>query len=68
MEKHCVNCDKYYVCNDVETYGMGFDNAEVCDYYEEDDNTFCGADMRKPNCVTCDHFGDCEGCEKGDEE
>ena len=39
MEKHCVNCNKYYVCNDVETYGMGFDNAEVCDYYEEDDNT-----------------------------
>lgn len=28
----------------------------------------CGADMRKPNCVTCDHFGKCEGCEKGDEE
>lgn len=28
----------------------------------------CGADMRKPNCVTCDHFGKCEGCEKGEEE
>jgi hypothetical protein len=28
----------------------------------------CGADMRKPNCVTCDHFGDCDGCEKGEEE
>lgn len=28
----------------------------------------CGADMRKPNCVTCDHFGDCEVCEKGEEE
>ena len=27
-----------------------------------------GADMRKPNCVTCDHFGKCEGCEKGEEE
>lgn len=27
-----------------------------------------GADMRKPNCVRCDHFGDCEGCEKGEEE
>lgn len=26
------------------------------------------ADIRKPNCVTCDHFGDCEGCEKGEEE
>jgi hypothetical protein len=28
----------------------------------------CGADMRKPNCVTCDHFGKCDGCEKGEEE
>lgn len=28
----------------------------------------CGADMRKPNCVTCDHFGKCEGCEKRNEE
>lgn len=27
-----------------------------------------GADMRKPNCVTCEHFGKCEGCEKGEEE
>jgi hypothetical protein len=28
----------------------------------------CGAEMRKPNCVRCDHFGDCDGCEKGEEE
>lgn len=28
----------------------------------------CGADMRKPNCVTCNHFGICEGCEKEEEE
>lgn len=29
----------------------------------------CGADMRKPNCVTCDKFGkDCGKCERGDEE
>lgn len=28
----------------------------------------CGADMRKPNCVRCDHFGNCEGCEKRNEE
>lgn len=28
----------------------------------------CGKDMRKPNCVRCDHFGKCEGCEKGEEE
>lgn len=28
----------------------------------------CGADMRKPNCVRCDHFGDCDGCERSGEE
>lgn len=28
----------------------------------------CGAEMRKPNCVTCDHFGKCKDCEKGEEE
>jgi hypothetical protein len=27
-----------------------------------------GAYMHKPNCVTCDHFGKCDGCEKGEEE
>ena len=27
-----------------------------------------GADMRKPNCVTCDHFGKCDGCERSGEE
>lgn len=25
-------------------------------------------DIPKPNCVTCDHFGKCEGCEKREEE
>lgn len=25
-------------------------------------------DIPKPNCVTCDHFGECEGCEKREEE
>lgn len=28
----------------------------------------CGADLRKPNCVRCDHFGDCDGCERSGEE
>lgn len=43
---------------------------EPDDYYEVQSNFCpnCGADMRKPNCVTCDHFGKCEGCEKRDEE
>ena len=25
-------------------------------------------EVDKPNCVTCDHFGKCEGCEKKEEE
>lgn len=44
---------------------------EEPDGYYEVQSRFCpncGADMRKPNCVTCDHFGKCEGCEKGEEE
>ena len=28
----------------------------------------CGAAMHKPNCVRCDHFGDCDGCERSGEE
>jgi DNA-directed RNA polymerase subunit RPC12/RpoP len=27
-----------------------------------------GEAIQKSNCVTCDHFGKCEGCEKGEEE
>lgn len=27
-----------------------------------------GTPLSKPNCVTCDHFGKCEGCEKKEEE
>lgn len=45
--------------------------CSVCGYYGHTHFNFCpncGCDMRKPNCVTCDHFGDCDGCEKGDEE
>lgn len=37
-----------------------------CNWWDEDYKG--GADMRKPNCVRCDHFGKCEGCEKGEEE
>lgn len=31
-------------------------------------NMFEWKETSKPNCVTCDHFGKCEGCEKRDEE
>ena len=36
--------------------------AEIDEYYKR------GADMRKPNCVRCDHFGDCDRCERSGEE
>ena len=26
------------------------------------------SETEEKNCVTCDHFGNCDGCEKGDEE
>lgn len=38
--------------------------ASVC---EKIDNAPT-VDIPKPNCVTCDHFGECEGCEKREEE
>lgn len=47
-----------YNCNKC-----GNENTHKSDFCE-----CCGADMRKPNCVRCDHFGDCDGCEKGEEE
>jgi hypothetical protein len=25
-------------------------------------------EIDKPNCVTCNHFGECKGCEKREEE
>lgn len=54
-EIQCPNCFEYF----------------EADYYSTEELykcPCCGANMRKPNCVTCDHFGKCEGCEKGDEE
>ena len=51
MEKHCINCDCYCVCADVETYGKGFDNAEFCDYYKEEDNAI----NQKGECKSCRH-------------
>ncbi len=54
-EIQCPNCFEYF-----ETDCYSTEELNKCPN--------CGADMRKPNCVTCDHFGDCEGCEKGEEE
>ena len=42
--------------------------AEMIAYTGKDRDKKGGADMRKPNCVRCDHFGKCDGCEKGEEE
>lgn len=49
----------FYTCSKCGHYG----NAKFFSYCP-----YCGADMRKPNCVTCDHFGDCDGCERSGEE
>jgi hypothetical protein len=47
-------------------------NCKDCDGYEAG-YTAGVHDAIRPkgecaNCVTCDHFGNCEGCEKGEEE
>jgi len=54
----CPMCDRK-ICN------RRADDCDVALYFKKENG---GADMRKPNCVTCDHFGKCEGCEKGEEE
>jgi hypothetical protein len=60
-EIQCPNCFEYF---ETDCYSTG--ELNKCPN--------CGADLKggaaihKPNCVTCDHFGKCEGCEKGEEE
>lgn len=59
-EHFCPKCGHYAL----------YDEEQDNDYYEVQSNFCpeCGADMRKPNCVTCNHFGKCEGCEKGERQ
>lgn len=58
----------------ITTRTMIHDGNPYCSICDEENiirSNFCpncGADLRKPNCVTCDHFGECDGCEKGEEE
>lgn len=54
----------------IKTDGNSFECPFCHRLFDFGDNYcgFCGMDMRKPNCVTCDHFGNCEGCEKRNEE
>lgn len=64
--------------NHRNDHGHNIADCSLCgkatQWHDEDEDGvprycwYCGADMRKPNCVTCDHFGKCEGCEKGEEE
>ncbi len=42
-------------------------NCKDCDGYEAGYSAGL-KDAERPNCVTCDHFGKCEGCEKREEE
>lgn len=59
VDKDKVKCNKCEVIHYIAQYPS---SAKI-DYCPN-----CGCDMRKPNCVRCDHFGKCDGCEKGDEE
>lgn len=56
MNEHCELCEISRVFMIIALT----DKEMIC--------SFCGAEMRKPNCITCDHFGKCEGCEQGEEE
>ena len=50
-----MKCDRYDKCTKTD--------CGMCDEITQNDT-----DIHKPNCVTCDHFGKCEGCEKREEE
>lgn len=68
--KGCDNCELERPKGTWRVY-EGVITCEKCGEETEEKTPFCawcGADMRKPNCVRCDHFGDCDGCEKGEEE
>lgn len=62
LQGEWIDCGNYYKCPFCENWVLEVDGKP--NYCDE-----CGADMRKPNCVTCDDFGkDCGKCERGDEE
>lgn len=69
-------CDNCQYIEECKPHKDNLQSIGCCDFglFDEDgliedwDRQKGGADMRKPNCVTCDHFGKCEGCEKGEEE
>jgi hypothetical protein len=45
----------------VTVFAENASKEEIKDFKQELENVL-------ENCVTCDHFGKCEGCEKRDEE
>lgn len=55
-----------FECNKCHKYLLPIRHTMITEPLEVCPN--CGADLRNPNCVRCDHFGECDGCERSDEE
>lgn len=63
LQYRCLD-GEYYTCSQCGRIMLVEPEQSLSDY----PFCHCGADMRKPNCVTCGHFGKCDGCEKRNEE
>ena len=66
------NCAIWHILNMIDNAPTVAVNCKDCDGYEAG-YTAGVHDAIRPqgecaNCVTCDHFGNCEGCEKEEEE
>jgi hypothetical protein len=65
----CNNCDfRKFSEKFVDTFVGLMTKNDITSVEQLSEILKCVENMRKPNCVTCDHFGKCEGCKKRDEE
>lgn len=63
----CPDCGADMQSNKKETTFDDYLKEQLKDpEFRKEYEKLCDED--KQNCVTCDHFGKCEGCEKGEEE
>ncbi len=63
---NCKNCPFWSIAETCNTVPLNCSWLGLYRHYKGIDEA--PTVEERPNCVTCDHFGKCEGCEKGEEE